>query len=73
MYCRSSWYDEQLSRYFSLFDKERFHVLSLAELATDPILATRRIAAFLDLDQASVHNIKFEVSNTGGSVRTFLR
>ena len=48
MYCRSSLYDQQLSRYLSLFDKEQFHVLSLAELATDPISATKKIAAFLD-------------------------
>ena len=66
MYCRSSFYDEQLIRYFSLFDRDQFHVLSLAELASDPAAATGKIAAFLDLDQAPLRQFNFEASNGSG-------
>jgi len=45
--------------------------LSLAELATDPIEATRRIAAFLELDQAAVRDFTFEIANTGGAYEPF--
>jgi len=66
MYCQSSFYDQQLTRYFSLFDRDRFHVLSLGELASDPAATTGKIAAFLELDQASLRQFDFQISNDGG-------
>lgn len=67
LYCRSSLYDEQLARYFALFDRDRFHVLSLAELAADPAAATARIIEFLDLDRQPLQGFNFSVANHGGS------
>ncbi len=52
MYCRSSYYDEQIARYFALFDRSRFHVLSLAELANRPVPSGHAIAQFLEIDPA---------------------
>jgi hypothetical protein len=71
MYCRSSFYDQQLTRYFSLFDRDRFHVLSLGELASDPAATTGKIAAFLELDQASLRQFDFQISNDGGPHEPF--
>jgi hypothetical protein len=71
MYCRSSLYDLQLRRYFSLFHRDQFHILSLAELASDPASTTGKIAAFLDLDQASLPQFDFQVSNHGGPYEPF--
>lgn len=50
MYCRSGFYDEQLARYFALFPRAQFHILSLAELAHHPADAARALAGFLDID-----------------------
>jgi hypothetical protein len=66
MYCRSSLYDEQLARYFQLFDRTQFHFLSLAELANDPFAATSRIIDFLGLDHAPLRKFDFSVRNSGG-------
>lgn len=52
MYCRSSQYDKLIGWYFELFDPAQFHILSLAELAKDPLAATARLLRFLDLDEA---------------------
>ncbi len=49
MYFRSSLYDEQLLRYFALYDRSRFFILSLAELAEVPGLWMERIFRFLDV------------------------
>lgn len=66
MYCRSSMFDEQLARYFSLFKREQFHVLTLAELAADPARETGRIIAFLGLDAAPIERFTFRKSNRDG-------
>jgi len=71
MYCRSSFYDEQLARYLSLFPRHQFHVLSLAELSSDPAETTRRILAFLDLEAAPVEQFNFEFLNDGGPFEPF--
>jgi hypothetical protein len=49
-YRRSTLFDEQLARYFALFDREQFHITTLAELANHPIQTTERILRFLELD-----------------------
>ena len=50
MYMRSSLYDGQLARYFNLYPRERFLVMSLAELQSEPANIIRSISEFLDLD-----------------------
>jgi Sulfotransferase domain len=50
MYCRSSFFDEQLARYFALFEREQFYVLSLAELSSDAATATKKLFTFLDVN-----------------------
>jgi hypothetical protein len=71
LYCRSSLYDEQLARYFHLFDRSQFHFLSLAELSTDPVATTRKITDFLGLDHASLRNFDFSIRNSGGPYETW--
>jgi hypothetical protein len=66
MYCRSSFYDRQLGRYLELFDRRQFHVLTLAELAADPLAASERLIAFLGLDPTALPGFSFPVSNAGG-------
>ena len=66
MYCRSSMFDDQLTRYFALFKREQFHVLTLAELAADPARETGRMLAFLGLDAAPTERFRFPKSNRGG-------
>ena len=62
-YCRSSQYDSHLARYFSLFDREQFHVITLAELSKDPLSTTKGILEFLDLDPSPAKNFKFHILN----------
>ncbi len=50
MYVRSSFYDEQISRYFSLFPREQFFILTLGELVAAPNRKLAEIADFLGLD-----------------------
>ncbi len=50
MYMRSSFYDEQLARYFSLFARDRFLVMSLAAFEQQPQRTVQSIADFLELD-----------------------
>lgn len=51
-YCRSSFYDEQLARYFALFPRAHFHIQTLADLALRPAETVRALAGFLDIDPA---------------------
>ena len=67
MYCRSSLYDEQLARYLSRFNRSQFHFMTLADLAADPAAATRRILAFLGLDENAADGFDFSVHNADGS------
>lgn len=52
MYMRSSFYDEQLSRYFNLFARDRFLVMSLAEFEQQSARTLQSIADFLDVSVA---------------------
>lgn len=52
MYLRSSHFDEQISRYFSLYPRNHFLVMSLAELRLQPQRTITQIGNFLDLDPA---------------------
>lgn len=63
LYCRSSLYDEQIERYAALFDRNQFHVLSLAELSSAPVKTTQEIMRFLDLDPAPVKHFDFQAKN----------
>ena len=69
--CRSALYDEQLTRYFELFDPRQFHFLSLAELAADPAAVTERIMRFLGLDPQPVAGFVFPNSNASGSFEPY--
>jgi len=62
-YTRSSLYDEQLARYFTAFDRERFHITTLGELSKEPIATTERILRFLDLDPAPARHFNFDIKN----------
>lgn len=50
LYFRSGLYGQQLARYFSLFDKRQFHVMTLDELKSDPLGSLRGILEFLKVD-----------------------
>jgi hypothetical protein len=63
LYCHSSFYDEQLTRYFSLFDRKQFYILSLAELSKEPVATTEHILEFLQVDPASARQFDFKVMN----------
>lgn len=63
MYCRSSFYDEQLRRYFALFPRTQFHIITLAELSKDPVATTQEILRFLDLDPAPAADFNYEIKN----------
>lgn len=63
LYCRSSFYDEQIERYFALFNRSQFHVLSLAELSSAPVETTQEIMRFLNLDPAPVKHFDFQAKN----------
>jgi len=60
MYMRSSIYDGQLQRYLDLYPRERFLVMSLAELQNDPERIIQSIGGFLDVDAEGFgHDIPF--------------
>ncbi|QTL03685.1 sulfotransferase [Aquabacter sp. L1I39] len=50
MYIRSSFYDEQLTRYLGLFTREQFLIMTLAELISRPQQKIAEIAAFLEVE-----------------------
>ncbi|WP_336799879.1 sulfotransferase domain-containing protein [Kaistia sp. MMO-174] len=52
MYMRSSLYDGQLKRYLDLYPRERFLVMSLAELQQNPRRILGSIGDFLEIDSA---------------------
>ncbi|UCD86500.1 MAG: sulfotransferase, partial [Desulfobacterales bacterium] len=49
LYFRSGLYAEQIERYFSLFDRNQFHFLTLEQLKTDPETSVKAILKFLHL------------------------
>ena len=50
LYFRSGLYGEQIERYFSLFDENQFHILTLEQLKIDPIASLVSIFKFLQLN-----------------------
>jgi hypothetical protein len=52
MYMRSSIYDGQLERYLKLYKRERFLIMSLAELHNDPDSILQSISEFLQIDKS---------------------
>lgn len=76
MYYRSSLYDEQLQRYFDRYDRNRFFILSLSELATNPRLWMEKIFDFLSVSpQADIDYTPLNVSryaNMAGDTRSAL-
>lgn len=63
MYTRSTLYDEHLRQYFAAIERDRFYILSLAELSKQPIATTESILNFLDLDPSPAKS--FDFSNRG--------
>jgi Sulfotransferase domain len=63
LYCRSSFYDEQLARYFALFDRKQFHVMTLAELARDTAGEIEGILSFLNVPKEPLKNFKLHARN----------
>jgi len=61
LYCRSTLFDELLARYFSLFDRRQFYILTLAELTKDPVETIARILRFLDLDPAPAQHFDYSI------------
>lgn len=66
MYCRSGLYDKQLQRYFALFDRDQFCIVTLATLATYPLGTTAFILRFLGLDPAPAKDFDFRPLNQAG-------
>lgn len=66
LYCLSSRFDLQLERYFALFPRSQFHVLTLAELAKSPVATTEGILEFLGVDTAPAQSFRYEPQNVGG-------
>lgn len=61
LYCRSSLYDEQLARYFALFSRKQFHVITLAELVKEPVATIEGILRFLELDETPARHFDFSI------------
>ena len=59
LYTRSTLYDEHLRRYFATIERDRFYILSLAELSKQPIATTESILKFLDLDPGRAKTFDF--------------
>lgn len=68
MYVRSSYYHVQWERYLQQYPRERFFVLSLAELASDPRRWMSRIYEFLGVSASFVPN----VAHMGASADTHM-
>ena len=63
LYCCSSLYDQQLARYFALFDRSQFHLLTLAEFSRNPREALSQIADFLKIDASPFVSLNSFVFN----------
>jgi hypothetical protein len=61
LYCRSTLYDEQLARYFALFDRKQFHIITLAELVKEPVATIEGVLRFLDLDPTPAQHFDFSI------------
>lgn len=63
LYFRSGLYGEQLQRYFSLFDKKQFHILTLGKLSAYPTDSLQAILEFLGV--STDFDYKFQPCNEG--------
>jgi hypothetical protein len=50
LYYHSGLFGDQIERYFSLFSRDQFHILTLEQLKEHPTASLRRIFEFLGLD-----------------------
>ncbi len=57
-YFRSGLYGEQLQRYFSLFDRKQFHILTLEELVANPTDSIKAIFRFLGVSEDCVPQMR---------------
>lgn len=79
MYMRSSMYDEQLSRYLRFYSRDRFLVLTLAEMQKEPDRILRSIAEFLDIDATGfgdnipVANVAPSFANSASESASFMQ
>jgi len=72
LYFHSGLYGEQLKRYFALFDKEQFHIITLNQLKNNFEETIKGIFHFLDIDENMELKLKKEAKNTGNDIRFFL-
>ncbi len=63
LYFRSGLYGEQIERYFSLFERNQFHFLTLNHLKTQPMASLEAILNFLGLSTDFTPNLR--VHNEG--------
>jgi hypothetical protein len=61
LYFRSGLFGDQIERYFSFFDKNQFHFLTLDRLKTDPISSLKLIFKFLGINPD--FKVKFQIHN----------
>lgn len=66
-YFRSGLFGEQLERYFALFDRSRFHIVTLDQLMINPLSIIQRIYDFLNVRGTFTPEIK--VFNKGETSR----
>ncbi len=71
LYYRSGLYGEQLRRYFTLFDKAQFHIVTLDRLQNDFEATISGILDFLNVDPVFKFNVVSEYKNTGYGIRYF--
>lgn len=62
-YCYSTQYDQHLIRYFALFDRSQFCVVTLADLAKRPVATVERILRFLELDPSPASTFDYTAMN----------
>lgn len=63
LYCRSSMYDEQIATYLKAFSRKQVYIISLAELAKNPIETTKEMLKFLELPTEPVNTFAFKALN----------
>lgn len=66
-YFRSGLFGEQMERYFALFDRSRFHIVTLAQLNKAPVATIQGIYDFLNVRKD--HAPEMEVFNKGETSR----
>lgn len=71
LYYRSGLYGEQIQRYFSLFDRSQFHIITLDRLQAEFETTMSELLHFLGLDSGFQFHIAPEYKNTGYGIRLF--